>query len=206
MGVVILALVLILIVGNNGKISDAQSQPSAQEMISFATPEPVIKPEAEVRAHFEELGQVKQSLAGKDAKLQTGKDALSDLKNRGFDQFEGTTSYDAEGHWSAETEISADENTKHPLYETLFVPDNESLWVIYDYNGSLMAKPLLHPSLPDDGVPVYLSETGALTCYDAYNNMFYEVIPSQETAKVFQVSKIDSDTLIHWVYTEENAQ
>ncbi len=199
-GVVALALVLILIAVNNGKQSDAQ------EVIAITTPEPVVKPEAEVRSHFEALGQVKQSLSGKKAKLQAGKDALTDLKNRGFDQFEVTTSYDAEGHWSAEIEISTDENTKHPLYETIFAPDEETLWVIYDYNGAIMAKPLLHPSLPDEDVPVYLSETGTLMCYDAYNNMFYELIPSPETAKVFQVPKVDSNTLIHWVYTEDNVQ
>ena len=203
----LLLLMLALTMWNIRKKVDFQSQSPEQEVFSYTTPEPLVKPEEEVRSHFEELGQVKRTLrAGSAAKLQTEKEAMSDLKKRGFDQFDITSSYDADGHWVEEIVISADGKMEHPLYETFFVPDEETLWVIYDYSGSIMAKPVLHPSLADEDTPVYLSETGTLMCFDAYNNTFYEIIPSPETAKVFQVSKVDSDTLIHWTYEEGNAQ
>ena len=202
---VMIAAALILILVLILSLTTRKSNSPNNEGASFVTPQPVVKHPDEVKEHFTELGKIEKSQeAAKSKTVQSEKQAAADLSERGFTAYDITSSYDAEGHWMDETVIGADSDAKHPIYKTMFIPDDETIWIVYDFNGALMAKPYIHPTLPEDELPVYLSETGTLMCYDSYNNTFYELSPDAATARVIRVERIDAETLKNWAYTEED--
>lgn len=100
-----------------------------------------------------------------------------------------------DGIYSDATTISDSSSTKHPIYKTSYVTEDDDLWTVYVIDGDIMAKPVSYNMQWPFGAQIILSESEAVTSYDSVTNQFYKTIPNESELLVRVVEKINADTL-----------
>ena len=127
--------------------------------------------------------------------VQTEKEVIEDLENRGFSETSVFTNYDMDGTFHEEIEIGDMPEDKHPKYMTYYVTENEEVWTLIWINGKIMANPVsynLQSTLP---AQLVISETETINGYDNHTGKFYETIPNDSELIVKVVDSIDKDLL-----------
>ena len=127
--------------------------------------------------------------------VQTEKELLDDLTNRGFSEISVFTDYDMDGTFHEEIEIGDKPTDKHPKYMAYYVTENSEVWTLIWINGKIMANPVsynLQSTLP---AQLVISETESINGYDNHTGKFYETIPNDNALIVKVVDSIDKDLL-----------
>lgn len=198
---VVLTLFLLMLFGviknpfrknaGNGQTYAFEHKETPKEYISDTMPE---RPDA--RETLESVGTVvsETSFAASRA-AQTEAEAYRDLSGRGFTQASITTSYDANGVYTEEKEISRSSNERHPAYQTFYVTADGTIWSILSVNGAISANPVSYNAEGYWTVMHLLSETGSCVQYDSVSGAFFEVVPDPSAVRVKTVSRIDAALL-----------
>ena len=122
-------------------------------------------------------------------------EAYSFLNKRGFTQFPITTNYSMDGEYLEEIEISQNSSIKHPIYQTVFLNDNDEIWTIILVDDDIFAYPVSYRMQSRDSVEVIISETETVVSYDSATNKFYETIPNESQLTVKKIKDINADNL-----------
>ncbi len=121
------------------------------------------------------------------------KDAVKELKARGFDQFPITRSYTMDGEFLEEDEIKDAGSDKRPMYETSYRTEAGDLWTISIVNDTYVAYPSSY-NLEKQTMAVF-SEKDSITAYDGDSNQFYQIKPKKELATLLTIDKVDAEHL-----------
>lgn len=136
---------------------------------------------------------IKKYSADEAKEMLTEQQAIEELHKRGFDQFEITYDYKADGEYVGDAEVTGSKEQR-PMYQTYYSSlVNEEVWYIIMINGFITASPAYFNSKLY--VPVILSETESILGYDSDTNTFFEIIPNETIAKLKVVNKINAETL-----------
>ena len=136
----------------------------------------------------------------KQIKASTSSDALSEsaitesIQNRGFEEYQITTTYSMDGEFFLEKEVTGDSDEAHPSYDIIYITPDEHIWVIYNNNGDFMANPLFY-NAESTKPELLISEHDYLTSYDSESDSFYHLIPGEELSRISTVKRIDAETL-----------
>ncbi len=123
--------------------------------------------------------------------------AAAFLAERGFQDIAITSCYGADGAYAGESEIDASATSTHPTYEANYITESGESWVLYLYNGQIMANPLSYnfEIRGDDEPMAILSEKAEITSYDSATKSFYVIVPDGTELQVKTVERIDAKTL-----------
>lgn len=133
--------------------------------------------------------------ASSSDEVQTEKEIVGDLENRGFSQVPVYTNYDMDGTFREETEIGDSSSDKHPKYQAYYVTENEEVWTLIWINGKIMANPVSYNMQSTLPAQLVISETETINGYDNHTGKFYETIPNDSALIVKVVDSIDKDLL-----------
>ena len=128
-------------------------------------------------------------------KMLDEKSAYNLLNERGICGSSITAAYTENGEYYGETEIRADSEDKHPVYQTQYSSENGDEWLIMIIGKSVMACPITFVSLPGDDIPILVSETNTVTGYDNISGKFYDTIPKETVLKIIQVEVVNATSL-----------
>lgn len=127
--------------------------------------------------------------------VQTEKEVLEDLENRGFSDTSVFTDYDMDGTFHEEIEIGDMPADKHPKYMAYYITENEEVWTLIWINGKIMANPVSYNMQSKLPAQLVISETEIINGYDNHTGKFYETIPNDNALIVKVVDSIDKDLL-----------
>ena len=127
--------------------------------------------------------------------IPTEEEVMTLLSARGFADFPITFDYGMDGVYVGEEEITGDAATKHPMYQTFFISENQELWTIFVINGSVIANPVSYNLESTRTAQLLISESQEITSYDSNANKYYITIPKESAVIVRTVDKIDAETL-----------
>ncbi len=142
---------------------------------------------------------VSQTDAASSAAVETEAQVMQSLADRGFSS-EITYNYNMSGEYSDDAVASGTED-KHPVYNTVYITEDNFVWMIFDINGVVMAYPMSY-NLENETAVVF-SETDTLMSYDSATNKFFETKPNDIT--VIKVDVINAQTLESLTYDEIEA-
>ena len=132
--------------------------------------------------------------------VQTEKQVLEDIAERGFKKVTTTYDYSIDGEYLNEQEAKKTEE-KHPIYRTYYTSKNKEFkdleisWEIITINGSVIANPVSYNEWTGEDVKLIYSESDVITSYDKPRSVFYETIPDESELNVNVIDKIDVETL-----------
>ena len=139
---------------------------------------------------------VSQTSISASTTLETGAEAYSELRSRGFTQYPITASYGEDGSFSREEqEVSAVSGEKHPIYETFYVTSDGAAWTIMSINGKIIANPLSWNADEYWQTMHLVSETNTFIQFDGATKTFIEVVPNPSEVYIKTVARIDAATL-----------
>lgn len=177
--------------GNGQQTYAFEHKETPPEYVSDTEPE---RPDA--RETLGSVGTIVSETSFADSRAaQTEAEAYRDLTGRGFTQATITTSYDANGVYTEEKEISRSSNERHPAYQTFYVTADGTIWSILSVNGTINANPVSYNTGEYWPVMHLLSETGSCVQYDSVYGSFLEVVPDPSEVRVKTVSRIDAALL-----------
>ncbi len=133
--------------------------------------------------------------ANASEEVQTEKEVIEDLENRGFSETSVFTNYDMDGTFHEEIEIGDMPADKHPKYMAYYITENEEVWTLIWINGKILANPVsynLQSTLP---AQLVISETKTINGYDNHTGKFYETIPNDSALIVKVMDNIDKNLL-----------
>ncbi len=185
------------------KETKTQSEPVEEKIEQpLEEPEPEISYTAEeyYQEHSQEIIEVVDVQESEE--VQSEKDVVTDLQERGFVDFAITFDSSMDGEYSETTEAAANSSQKHPMYQTFFVTDNGDIWSIFVINGAIFANPVFFNLESDLEGQVLFSESEELTSYDDVTNQFYVTVPEESAVVVKVVDRIDAATLNKLTYEE----
>lgn len=120
---------------------------------------------------------------------------INDLHSRGFDSYPINSEYSMDGEYYDSSEVSAEADDKHPMYETYYLSPDNNLWVIYAVNDAVFAMPANYNLEHQDNVPFVVTESNEIVSYDSYTNKFYTLLPNADTFRIIKADKIDTEIL-----------
>lgn len=151
---------------------------------------------SEAEAYYEANAELIDIINVEDSDaVQSEADVKSFLSSRGFVDYSVTYEYSITGEMHDETFITEDSLDLHPMYQTIYMSENEDIWFIYVINGSIFAYPVSFGLESDLGVELIFSETNTLTSYDNATNRYYVTIPNTSAMIVKTVETINAETL-----------
>lgn len=122
-------------------------------------------------------------------------EAKTFLDSRGLGDNAISYEYSITGNKIDETAVTEGSSDQHPMYQTVYMSENEETWIIYVINGSIFAYPVSFGLESDLGVELIFSESNTLTSYDDETNQFYVTIPFASVMIVETVETINAETL-----------
>lgn len=124
------------------------------------------------------------------------------MEERGFIQYPITYEYSLDGNYITEEIVAKDSNTKHPMYQTLYITNDGNVWSILVIGKTIVANPAFYNVESDNESQVLISETGTLTSYDDELNLFYTTVPKNSVIEHIQIDKINSETISKMTFEE----
>lgn len=169
------------------------STPANHDETGDAPTQPAI-PEEE--NYYRENGEVVRIIdANTSEDVPTEEEVMTLLSERGFADFPVTFDYGMDGAYVGQEEIAGDAATKHPMYQTNFITENQELWTIFVINGSVVANPVSYNLESSREAQLLISESQEITSYNGKTNKYYVTIPKESAVIVRTVDKIDAETL-----------
>lgn len=117
------------------------------------------------------------------------------FNEREFTQCPVTYEYSISGEYGEETEISADSDEIHPIYQTYYVTENEDIWILYLIGDAMCAEPISYNMNLDSGETLMISETEEFLSYDCEENKFFRTVPKEESVELKVVDEINAEIL-----------
>ena len=153
--------------------------------------------QAAVAAYYEDNSEqvISVEKADEKADVYTESEALRLMAERGFTDYPLTYDYDMDGTYTDEAEASPDSVAKHPMYQTYYVGEDNSVWTILIVGKMIAANPVSYNLESDLDVQILVSETETLTSYTEMGNQFYTTIPKESAVLLKVVDQITSKTL-----------
>lgn len=183
-GIAIVAL--IVVVG----MKDSIVRPMNEEKANAMKSDPV-----DVEEYYKEKSEIVASYDVKTSEnIQSEKQAVESISERGFEQYPVTYEYSIDGRYLKEQESKSSKD-QHPIYQTYYTSANDEFWTIIVVNGSIIANPVSYNMQSERGVQFIVSESEVITGYDSANNVFYETIPNESELIVYVVDRINAETL-----------
>lgn len=171
-------------------MKDSILRPMIEERANAMKTEPV-----DVEEYYKEKSEIVASYDVKTSEsIQSEKQAVEEMDDRGFGQFPVSYEYSMDGEYVKEQEAS-NAKEEHPIYQTYYSSANGELWMIIVINGNVIANPISYNMQSERGAQLIFSESEVITGYDNSKNLFYETIPKESELIVHVVDRIDSDTL-----------
>ena len=127
--------------------------------------------------------------------ITTASETYSLLKERGFRDFTVTASYDMNGEYLSEAEVSKDSEEKYPMYTVFYYAESGEVWIINVINGTLTAYPVTYNQQTGSETEVIIAESDTIMTYDGPLNKFYETKPHDSAITVKRVSLITAESL-----------
>ena len=152
-------------------------------------------PDADVSAAETETKSFSVEKADEKADVYTESEALRLMEARGFTEYPLTYDYDMDGTYTDETEALPDSDAKHPMYQTYYVGEDNSVWTIMIVGKMIAANPVSYNLESDLDVQILVSETDTLTSYTEMGNQFYTTIPKESAVLLKVVDQITSQSL-----------
>ena len=152
--------------------------------------------EVDVSQYFEEKSEVISVTSVLNSeKTQSEKEAVQELRNRGFDNCPIITEYTIDGELIESRNVSDMSAEKHPIYEAYFVTSENEIWIITLIDGTISATPSSYNFEHAGDVPVEVAESEEIASYDSTTNSIYLTVPKKEVLDVRVVDRIDAKTL-----------
>lgn len=176
------------------KIEFSEGTESSEESVETSEEtEPTISAEEKFYQENGEIVRIVDVNTSED--IPTEEEVMTLLSARGFADFPITFDYGMDGAYVGEEEIAGDAATKHPMYQTFFISENQELWTIFVINGSVIANPVSYNLESTRAAQLLISESQEITSYDSNANKYYITIPKESAVIVRTVDKIDAETL-----------
>lgn len=173
------------------KLSDNKSK-----VTDYSIPSDYSYEVPDIEEYFNENSMVLEVIpVSKSDDTLTEKDAIEIIKDRGFTDYEITTSYSIDGAYYDELEVSSTSSDLHPIYQTYYMTEKNGLWVISVIDGEITASPSYYNIEHSDKTPILASESKEIISYDSSTNSFYRTIPNDNVLDVRVVDIIDAKTL-----------
>lgn len=175
-------------------------KPSKEVVVAKAEPESSDASEAPLSApaqpaipaeesYYQENGEIVRIVdVNTSEDVPTEEEVMTLLSARGFVDFPVTFDYAMDGAYVGEEEIVGDAATKHPMYQTFFITENQELWTV-------IANPVSYNLESTRAAQLLISESQEITSYDSHTNKYYVTIPKESAVIVRTVEKIDAETL-----------
>lgn len=214
--IVIILIILILVIGIAGvllhfdiiklpflnsnnepqNIEEVQPVAGSGETKPLPSPDPYEVESIDAEEYFNNNSKVIASFdAATSSNVTTEAETYTNLTGRGFSMEPITTSFDVNGNFLDEVEISGSSSTKHPMYVTVYITQGGDFWSIVEINGKVFAYPISYNSESTLGVPTMISESDTVISYDGVTNKFFEISPYASTMIVKTVDRIDAETI-----------
>ena len=192
-GVAVLLLVVVLLVVFSKRSSGGPAGPSSS---ASTESEDYYEGEEDMEAYYNENSTVVSVTdAASSSTVKTEKDAISELDDRGFGQYEVESDFDMAGELLDDPVMEESSSDKHPMYTTNYCNSSEELWVVYFVDDRVMAFPVSYNDQSDRVAPVMITEDDTVMSYDCYSNKFYETIPKDSELIVVNISKINDEKI-----------
>lgn len=173
--------------------SEAPSSTPADNGTNDTPAQPAIPAE---ESYYQENGEIVRIVdVNTSEDVPTEEEVMALLSARGFVDFPITFDYGMDGAYVGEEEIAGDAATKHPMYQTFFITENQELWTIFVINGAVIANPVSYNLESTRAAQLLISESQEITSYDSRTNKYYITIPKESAVIVRTVDKIDAETL-----------
>jgi len=189
--IVILALTISLNACGNKK-GNLETEPTAgedEDNTEFEN-EPI-----DVGAYMEEIGDVEGVVQlGESSDVKRGTYVIEMLNERGFGMYPVTAEYTMDGEYLGE-EITAEDDTTYPFYETYYMSAAGEIWTINIIAGTITAYPVTYNMEGERDVAIIFSESAELTSYDCVANTFYKFTPDENVIFVIVVGRIEASML-----------
>ncbi|MCD7808648.1 MAG: hypothetical protein LUH02_04840 [Erysipelotrichaceae bacterium] len=144
----------------------------------------------EVLNSSEVLGTIKVTISSQTTMEQ---ETVELFNARGFDASQVTSSYTIDGTYYSEEVIDETSTTYHPIYNLLYISDDDYYWYIYCIDGEFFAYPTSYILSHTDETETYVSESEYIISYDSYTNYFNRIIPND--SNIITVDEINAETL-----------
>ncbi|WP_350455016.1 hypothetical protein [Slackia heliotrinireducens] len=146
-------------------------------------------------SYYEANSDVLDVVAAQDsADTLTEDEVLGELAGRGFEECVVTSEYTMDGEYAPATEV-AGYSDAHPTYKAEYTTPSGELWVLFVFDGVVMANPTSYNFESTRDVQTVVSESESVVAYDSQTNTFYHVVPHESMLHVVQVDRIDAATL-----------
>lgn len=170
-----------------------ETESSEESVETSEETEPAISAEEKF---YQENGEILRTVdVNTSDDVPTEEEVMTLLSARGFVDFPITFDYGMDGAYVGEEEITGDAATKHPMYQTFFISENQELWTIFVINGAVIANPVSYNLESTRETQLLISESQEITSYDSNANKYYVTIPKESAVIVRTVDKIDAETL-----------
>lgn len=116
------------------------SAPANHDDTGDASAQPAIPADENYYRENGEIVRIIDVITSED--VPTEEEVMTLLSERGFADFPVTFDYGMDGAYVGQEEITGDAATKHPMYQTTFITENQELWTIFVINGSVVANPV----------------------------------------------------------------
>lgn len=179
---------------NDESITD-ESNNDSNPALQYETNEFELKP-IDADEFLDCIGDIdKKYSVGQSENLFSEKDILELLKSKGFNDCSVFTSFNLDGEYSDMMEISYSSSEFHPVYETIYVSENQNIWSIIIIENSIFAAPVNYNYDENIRVPVLVSENDYIVSYDNETSQFFKVRPFESEMQLKVISEITAAEL-----------
>lgn len=190
----------IISVSETISVSGQEYKLTAKVRFTMDAPDMQVAVEEYYAENSEEIVSVENAEETKE--VFTEKEAVKLMTELGFSAYPLTYDFNIDGTYTDEATASADSDEKHPMYQTYYVADNNSIWTVFIIGRSVFANPASYNLESDLDAQVLVSETDTLKSYTEFGNTFYETVPKESAVILKVVDQITSQKLNELKYEE----
>lgn len=151
---------------------------------------------SEAEKYYQESGEIVEIIDASHSKnVPTEKEAEKLLRKNLFNEYPITYEYSMGGEYVGGLEITSADTVRRPVYQTIFVNDNDEVWSVFVINGAIYANPVTYNLESQRPVQLLISESKEITSYDDVTNKYFVTLPKESALVVKVVDKINAETL-----------
>lgn len=199
---------VILVLSGCGNISIETDTPDDESFNVYPDEDPSAKEKEEMAKtprrsdrvnadeYFAENGTVLETVSVQDSSMQSEKQAIEFLEERGFKTESLSYSYDHTGKFLGDKKADSSSDALHPTYQMYHMTESgHRFFTISLINGQITALPVSYNLSSGGDVKTLFSESAELYSFDSATNQFYKTTPNKNVLDVQVIGRIDAASL-----------
>lgn len=188
----------------NDDINDIDSEDVDEDLSTVGDLDDYIIEGEDAEEFYSENSQIQDIVNAEDSEnTYTESEVIQMLSELGLSSYPIFTEYTIDGEYINMEYASDTSTTKHPMYQTYYVNENNEIWTIYVIDNDVLALPVSY-NMQSGDTQLLFSESDVVASYDSTTNQFFYTIPDETTVTVMTVERIDAETLESLTINEIN--